>query len=129
MIPAPWLLLAVSIGSAAAGAAGSWFVTSSIKDAEIAELKLERANETVQGFQTALDDLKVATATIYAAADSAALDTKLITTELSRLGKEYKNATKRPLPVDCRPDAPRVRHLTESAAAVDKAIARPEPGR
>ena len=125
----PLVLVVALVGAAGAGAAGAWVVQGWRYGKEIAELKLERANEAVQGFQIALDDLKASAEKIGKAADAAALDTKLITTELGRLGKEYTNATKRPLPVDCRPDAPRVRLLAESAAAVDNAIARPEPRR
>jgi len=96
---------------------------------QIAQAKAARSNEIATQSQEALADLINASKTIKAAADGAHVDVSALNTKLDTIRKEFNDANAAPLPVDCRPDAIRVRKLTSAASAVDEAIARQRAGR
>lgn len=112
--------------AAAVGFGAGWLVNGWRKDAELAEIKAERAEGRADQVQAALDDLATGAAKIRASADGYSADVSALDAKLEAIRKDFKNA--KPLPPDCRPDAPRVRELTSVATAVDQAIARQRTG-
>jgi hypothetical protein len=118
--------LALIVGATVAigiGFGGGWTVNGWRLQGDIEHIKTERATDSVRQSQAALDDLVTAAGKIKAAADGANVDLSHLDSKLDQIRKDYKNAKPAPLPVDCRPDAPRVRKLTAAADAVDEAIA------
>lgn len=107
-------------GAVAAFGAG-WAVNGWRLGEQIADLKAEHAQTQVSQAQAALLDLSVASKNIRAAADTHATDFRLLSVKLDALKKEWKNEKPAPLPVDCRPDAFRVRHLDAAIDASNEA--------
>lgn len=119
------LLIAIACALFAAGMqVQSWRLGE-----QIAQAKDARANEIATQSQEALADLVNASKAIKSAADGAHVDVSALNTKLDVIRKDFRDANAAPLPVDCRPDAPRVRKLTSAAAETDEAIARQRAGR
>lgn len=115
-----------------AGAAGmSWWDADEIadRDVTIARMKADQAAAISAQYKQAADDLAGAAKTIKAAAETGSTDVSALNAKLDTINRSIKNAKPAPLPADCHPGADRVRNLSESAAAVDQAIARPVSGK
>ncbi|MGT2429227.1 hypothetical protein ACU4HD_11865 [Cupriavidus basilensis] len=116
----PWRAAGAALAAAALFAAG-WAVNGWRKDAELAELTAARAQSDLAGANQALGDLRTASANIRAHADEFTAIQSTLGTKLDAIQKELKNA--KPLPVDCRPDAGRVRLLSDAVDAAKQAAA------
>jgi hypothetical protein len=116
--------VAVIAGAAACLAIGSgagWTANGWLLNADIADLKTERATDRADQAQAALADLTVAAHNIRVAADGYTTDVATLGVKLDALRKDFKNA--KPLPDNCRPDDFRVRHLGAAVDAANKAAA------
>lgn len=108
---------------AAAGAAGGWTVQGWRKDAEIADAKRQQADSRTKAAETALSDLVDAGKKVGEAAAGLVGDKRTLTTAMAAISKDLKDAQKqKPLPVDCRPDAGRLRSLQSAVAATNNAV-------
>jgi hypothetical protein len=119
----PLALLAGAAVALGIGFGTGWQVNGWRLGVEIERIKAERATDNAKQTKAALDDMVTAAGKIKAAADGANIDLSQLGRQLDQIRKDYKNAKPVPLPVDCRPDAPRVRKLTAAATATDQAIA------
>ena len=117
------------VGALIIGGAGGFALEHTIKSAEIAAIKLDNAESISQASQVALEDYKTAAAVVADAALGAQTDLTAINSQLAAIRKGQKNAPPPPLPADCKPGPVRLRNLADTAAAADKALARPVPGR
>lgn len=122
---------ALAVGLAAGGAGAKFWYADTIADLkiEIANIKKDNAEAISQASQVALSDYKVAADVITAAALGAQTDLSAVNTQLAAIRRNQKNAPPPPLPADCKPGPVRLRNLSDTAAAADKAIARPVPGK
>ncbi|MGO4412509.1 hypothetical protein AB4Z27_06095 [Cupriavidus sp. KB_39] len=116
----PWraagaVLLATGI-FAAGWAANGWR-----KDAEIDRMKTASAQADLASANATLGDLRQAGATIRAKADEFAGIQTTLGAKLDAIRKDLKNAPK--LPADCRPDAGRVRLMSDAVDAAKQAAA------
>lgn len=110
------VLTIVAVGLLALAFAAGWAVNGWRAAAQIAELRLERAESAALGAQKVLDDIEAATRKINASAASYAGARATLTASLKQITKDLQSA--KPLPADCAPDSERVRLL---GAAVDAA--------
>lgn len=105
----------------AVGAVGAWFVLDALHGREIAELRLEQSRDDLSVAREAIrltnDDLLAMAANARAAAATG----PELTASIDAFSKAVKNAN--PLPAGCRPDADRVRSLTDSVRAARGAAA------
>ncbi|WP_236903681.1 hypothetical protein [Cupriavidus malaysiensis] len=101
--------------------AAGWVTNGWRKDAELAELTAARAQADVATANQALGELRAAGAGIRARADEYRAIQSTLSTRLDAIQKELKNA--KPLPADCRPDAGRVRMLSNAVDAAKQAAA------
>lgn len=122
---------ALAVGLVAGGTGAKFWYADTIADQkiEIANMKRLDAEAISQASQVALSDYKVAADVITAAALGAQTDLSAVNTQLSAIRRNQKNAPPPPLPADCRPGPVRLRNLADTAAAADKAIARPVSGK
>jgi hypothetical protein len=118
----PLALMAGAVLSIAIGFGGGWTVNGWRLGADLSELKAQHAEERAVQAQGALADLATAAAKIHAAADQYAGIQTTLGTKLEQLRKEFQNA--KPLPVNCRPDDFRLRHLKSAVDATNEAAAR-----
>lgn len=119
------------IGLAVGGIGATWWHSDTISDLELKISKMERdaAVKVANDSNAALADLTAAAKNIKAASETGQVSITTLGTKLDAIDRRYRNAKPpAPLPVDCRPGAERVRRLTEGAAAVNEALARPVPG-
>ena len=99
-----------------------WTAQGWRKDAEIAKLQADRANDSATQAKGALADLTTASKTINDAAARFAGQQTTLGSKLDAIQKEMKNA--KPLPPDCRPDAFRLRSLEAAVSAANEAASR-----
>lgn len=119
-------------GAALVGALGfgaGWTTNGWRLKADIAEIKTANAEAISQASQVALSDYQDAAKSIKDAAAGAQVDLSNVSAQLVAIRRNQKNAPPPPLPADCRPGAQRLHNLSETAAAADRAISRPVPGK
>lgn len=117
---ARWKLVALA-GLCASLFAMGWVTNGWRKDAEIAELTAARAQADLASANQALGDLRTASGTIREKADEFAGIQTTLGAKLDAIRKDLKNAQK--LPTDCRPDAGRVRLMSDAVDAAKQAAA------
>lgn len=122
---------ALVIGIGAGGFGAKLWYADTIADLKIAaaNAKTDEANAVSQASQVALSDLVAGAQQIKAAALGAQTDLTAVRADMATIRRNQKNAPPPALPADCRPGPIRLRNLAETAAAADKAIARPVPSR
>ncbi|WP_175207237.1 hypothetical protein [Achromobacter anxifer] len=104
------------------GAAATWFVLGAFHGREVAELQLERSTDDLA---VARDSIQQTNRDLQTMADNARIAAAVgpeLTASLGALSKALKNAN--PLPAGCRPDADRVRNLTDAVRATRGAATR-----
>jgi hypothetical protein len=90
-------------------------------DASMARMQAEHAQEQADIAQAALDQLISDIDAVAAAGRRAAAIGPALTAEINKITGALKNAP--PLPAGCRPDDVRVRSLTDSVRAANRAAA------
>lgn len=99
-----------------------WVVNGWRLETELSKLKTAQAVEKANQAAATLTTLQADAEAIHkAAAEYAGIETTLAP-KIAALTKELRNA--KPLPVDCRPDAVRVRNLDAAIDAANSAIPR-----
>lgn len=116
----PWRAIGAALLAAGIFAAG-WAANGWRKDAEIDRLKTASAQADLASANQALGDLRTASATIREKADEFAGIQTTLGAKLDAIRKDLKNAPK--LPADCRPDAGRVRLMSDAVDAAKQAAA------
>jgi hypothetical protein len=116
------IYLGLAIGIAVASFRAGWTANGHIKDNEILSLKLEAETLRANQNKLAFDDLYKSATQIKNAANAYVDIQDKLSGKIAKLEKEFKNATKTPLPVDCVPDDARMRSLTDTIDAANQAI-------
>ena len=116
----PWRAIVTALLAAGIFAAG-WATNGWRKDAEIAELTAARAQADLTSANQAIGELRTASTTIREKADEFAGIQTTLGAKLDAIRKDLKNAPK--LPADCRPDAGRVRLMSDAVGAAKQAAA------
>lgn len=116
----PWRAIGAALLAAGIFAAG-WVANGWRKDAEIDRMKTVSAQADLASVNQALGDLRTASATIREKADEFAGIQTTLGAKLDAIRKDLKNAPK--LPADCRPDAGRVRLMSDAVDAAKQAAA------
>lgn len=116
----PWRAIGAALLAVSIFAAG-WAANGWRKDAEIDRMKTASAEADLASANQALGDLRVAGATIREKADEFAGIQTTLGAKLDAIRKDLKNAPK--LPADCRPDAGRVRLMSDAVDAAKQAAA------
>lgn len=106
---------------------GAWFVRGTMAEAVEAHLKEEASAKVAVDTKAALDDFVKSSKAIKDAAASAQIDISGVSAQLAAIRKDQRNAKTIPLPVGCKPDAPRMRSLAATSAATDQAVAGSKP--
>lgn len=115
-----WGYVGAAVLAALIAGYSSYWVTSRGYQTEIAQLKLSQANAQVVSIQTSLDQLQHFISSMNMASQDYQASTQTLLDRLAALQKEFHSAIKvSPLPPDCRPDAQRMRFLTEAVAAAN----------
>ena len=104
-----------------AGVGTGWTANGWRLHAEISGIEANQAGAQAASATAAMTDLQTAAATINAAANEYAGDAARLNKKLDSIKKVMKNA--QPLPVDCRPDAVRVREFDAAIDAANEAAA------
>ena len=96
---------------------------------EMAGIKAKNAEEVATASQAALQELADASKAIKQAATAGQANVASLNAKLDSIARKQNAKPPAPLPVDCRPGSDRVRNLSEKAAAINAAIARPVPSK
>lgn len=112
------LVLAVAFGC-------GWMAQGWRKDRQIAALAASQAGSRAIAAEAAEAQLVDAAAKVHAAADAANVNVADLGRRLDQMALAFRAA--KPLPVDCRPDDFRVRHLSDTVDAARAAIAKGTP--
>lgn len=116
------LVAVIALISALASSLGTWMVTSAVKNGELATLEKQVAERDLSTTVASLNELTGAMQSVHDAATRAATEIGATKTTLANIKKELQHAP--PLPVDCSPDAIRMRSLTDSVNTVNRALGR-----
>jgi hypothetical protein len=95
------------------------------KNAEIAQIKTDIANEKAMLADAALIDFQESTKGINEAAAGFHVNVANLGMKIDEINKTFKNA--KPLPVDCHIDDFRMRNISAAVEAVNKTIAGHKP--
>lgn len=121
----PWAVLTGVVLLVLAGMAIGWVANGWRMSAEIAEAHEAQAVDREASARAALADLVEGASKVKAAAASYNSERAVIAGKLDQLSKDFNSYAKdKPLPADCRPDAGRVRSLSDAIAAAKQAAAR-----
>lgn len=112
---------AVAVLAAGLAGWGTWTAQSWRYGAEIAGMQRDQAQGRANAAQASLDQLSADIDSIAAAGRRAAAVGPALTAEINKLTGALKNAP--PLLTGCRPDPIRVRSLTDSVRAANRAAA------
>lgn len=116
-----WIKLAgFAIALAAAGYVGH-YVTKAVDDRAYSKLELSQSKAETANVAASLTQLQTFISNMHAADDGYNGDLASIKTQFAQLKKDLTNAFLKPLPVDCHPDAGRLRVLTNAVDAANKA--------
>lgn len=89
---------------------------------KIAQIEKAHSDENAQRAEVALSDFQADAKVIHEAALSYATTQSTLGAKMDLIRKDFKNAqAQKPLPVDCRPDAVRVRNLQNAIDAANQA--------
>lgn len=117
------LLIVVALSMLTAAGA-TWFVTSRSYEVVIANQKADKAESAADNATASLDQLKAFIGNMNAATTGYNNTQGVLYGKIDDLAKDLKNAqSKAPLPVDCKPDADRLRSLAATVSAVNAAAA------
>lgn len=120
LVSGPWGYLAAAVIAAGLAGGGTYYLTSRGYQIEIGKLKLAQAQSQTISVAASLSQLQKFISTMHSAATDYNSSTQILLGRLDALQKEFHNATlAKPLPPDCRPDATRVRLLSEAVAAAN----------
>ncbi|VVE27925.1 hypothetical protein PPN31114_03498 [Pandoraea pneumonica] len=119
------LIVALLLLGVLAGFGGGWVVNGWRMTAAIAEERHARAEDRASAAEAALADFVKGADLVRDAAKSYTDERAAIVGKLDQLSKDLKNyANEKPLPVDCRPDAGRLRSLSDAIDAAKQAATR-----
>lgn len=108
--------------AALVGAGAAWYVLAAAHGKELAELQLDRAAHDLAVARASIQQTNRDMQAMAENARAAAAIGPELTASIGALSKALKNAN--PLPAGCRPDADRVRNLTDAVRATRGAVAR-----
>ena len=108
--------------AAVAGAGAAWYGLAAIYGQTLAELRLERTADDLAVARGSIEQTNRDLQAMAQNARAAAAIGPELTASIGALTKALKNAN--PLPAGCRPDAGRVRNLTDAVRAARDAAAR-----
>lgn len=111
----------VAVVSALLAGGAAWTAQGWRKDAVIADLRLDRAQADLSVVRQALATTEADITRMADAARAAARTAPALTAQMKEISKALENAN--PLPAGCRPDADRVRSLTDAVRATNRAAA------
>lgn len=108
--------------AAVAGVGAAWYVLAAVHGQALAELRLERTADELAVARGSIEQTNRDLQAMAESARAAAAVGPKLTASIGALSKALKNAN--PLPAGCRPDADRVRTLTDAVRATNGAGAR-----
>jgi len=109
-----------AVASAALSAGATYYIVHNANAVEIAGLQLQIANGQTMSVQNALSQLEYFISTMHTAEANYSDDLEAIAKRFDSVDKELKNATSKPLPVDCKPDANRLHALSDAINAANQ---------
>jgi len=113
---------ALGIGAVVATGA-TYEVVHNANAVEISQLKTDAANTRAASATAALNQLTGFIDQMHTASNDYAGQLQLIDNRFALIQKGLANARRTPLPTDCKPDAGRVRSLTDAIAAANGSTA------
>ena len=122
-IPTPYNWIAAAVLALALTAAGAWggaYAAHTIDKVAYQALQLKDSQAQTKSVTDSLDQLQGFITTMHGADVDYSSSLTIIAQDFANLKKELANATVHPLPADCKPDAGRLRVLTDAVAAANK---------
>lgn len=114
-----WIKLAGFVLALAAAAGAAHYVDANVYGKQISDIKLADANAKTASIGASLSQLQGFIASMHSADADYNATLGILNQRFSGLEKELHDATLKPLPVDCKPDAGRLRVLTDAVAAAN----------
>jgi len=120
-----WGYVAAAVFAAALSVGATHWIDAKGYGITIANLKTDAANQKAANVTAALSQLQGFIDKMHTADAGYSSDLQSIKDAFAALAKDFKNATVKPLPLDCKPDIGRVRILSAAVAAANAKAAAP----
>lgn len=114
-----WIKLAGFLIALGAAAGATHYVDANVYGKQISDIKLADANAKAASIGASLSQLQGFIASMHNADADYNATLGILNQRFAGLEKELHDATLKPLPADCRPDAGRLRVLTDAVAAAN----------
>ena len=112
-----WIKLAGIVIVLAATAGATHYVDANVYGNQIKDLKLAAAQQQTASVTASLNQLQGFIASMHTSDANYNSALNSISAQFDTIKKEFANATRAPLPADCKPDAGRLRVLQDAVAA------------
>lgn len=116
-----WIKLAGVAILVLGASAGTGWVTHKVDHDAYVQLQLKQSQADTKSVTNSLNQLENFIAKMNAADAGYGATLTIIAQNLAAIKKEFADATLKPLPADCRPDAGRLRVLTDAVERANKA--------
>lgn len=115
-----WIKLVGFLLALAAAAGAATYITHNADTVVLQKVQLDDSKAQTASISASLSQLQSFIANIHTADTGYQADLDAIKDQFALLKKELHDATLKPLPADCRPDAGRLRVLTDAVASANK---------
>lgn len=114
-----WGYVAAAVVAAGLAAGATYYVVHNADVVTLQKVELAQSQAQTKSVASSLNQLQVFISNMHAADSGYNADLSAIHDQFAALEKEFANATVKPLPADCRPDAGRMQLLTGAVAAAN----------
>ena len=120
MLGGVWGYVAAAVVAGALAASGTYYVVHNADEVAIGKLKLAASMADTASVKASMTELQGFITSMHLADAGYQADMAGINDHFATVEKEFANAKiSKPLPVDCKPDAGRLRVLTDAVAAAN----------
>ena len=120
MLGGVWGYVAAAVVAGALAASGTYYVVHNVDEVAIGKLKLAASMADTASVKASMAQLQGFITTMHTADAGYQSDMAAVNNAFAIIQKEFNNAKAiAPLPVDCKPDAGRLRVLTDAVGAAN----------
>lgn len=114
-----WGYVAAAVIAAGLATAGTYYVVHNVDVVKLQAVQIADSKAQTASISASLAQLQGFIGTMHAADADYGAELDAINAQFKNLKLELHNATLKPLPADCKPDAGRVRVLSDAIAAAN----------
>lgn len=115
-----WIKIGLFVLALGGASAGTWYIVSNIDAAKLEAVQLADSKAQTANISASLSQLQGFIGSMHSADVSYNATLDAINTQFTNLKQELSNATRTPLPADCKPTVDRLRVLSDAVSAANQ---------